>query len=236
LPGSYGSYSQSPPLSPPAASNPLMNFGDHRRELSVLQTPQFGIRQNLTPSAASPTFGSMSSVATPALNGNIFDSNEPYSQSTLRPGTAPSSSSASHGLSESYFPDETRRPSVASVITNASSTGSKSSVGRSICKRIFGSGEISGDSAVSSDSSIPPTVTTPRTQYGFQGPGTPTSSRPRTPLPSAEVVPFLYQDLDVSFICTAGQLICMMFWFFVSHFLLTAVFGGYSTNWGCPRP
>jgi adenylate cyclase len=196
-PGSYGPYSQSPPLSPPKVSGPLTNLTDHRKELSVLQAPQFVMRQNPPTAAPSPINGA-STTSTPSfLNSSIFDSQEPFhSPSSLRPGTAPSTGSAPPGPAESYFPDEPRRPSVASVVTNASSTGSKSSFGKYFSRKIFGEGETSGDSTVSSESSLPPTVT-PRTQYGFQRPTTPTNSRPRTPLPSAEVVPFLYQDPEV---------------------------------------
>ncbi|KAA8909492.1 hypothetical protein FN846DRAFT_776233 [Sphaerosporella brunnea] len=169
-----------------------MNFSsDHRRELAVLQNPPFVMRQN--PPSASP---SPVNAQTPTLNSNIFDTPEPYALSPLpmRPGTAPSSGAA--GSQDSYFPpDETRRPSVASVVTNASSTGSKSSIGRSFYQKIFG--ETSGESPGSSESSLPPNVT-PRSQYGFTRPVTPTISRPRTPVPPSEVVPFLYQDPEVA--------------------------------------
>jgi len=142
------------------------------------------MRQNPPSASPSPIAGHHS--LTPNLNSNIFDSNqEPFAPSPhLRPCTAPSV-----GPSDSYFPDEPRRPSVASVVTNASSTGSKSSMGRSIYKKIFGGDDAAGESPGSSESSLPPNVT-PRSQHVF----TPTISRPRTPVPSSEVVPFLYQD------------------------------------------
>ncbi|KAI5789099.1 hypothetical protein EDC01DRAFT_631149 [Geopyxis carbonaria] len=192
-PESYGSVSQSPQMSPPNLPTPIM--GDHRRELAVLQTPQFVLRQNPPSVLPSPSNGNGSPGAT-FLNSSIFDNQEQYQLSPHRPSTALSTGSqGQQGPTDSYFPDETRRPSVASVVTNASSTGSKSSIGRSIYKKIFGDGENNNDSPGSSESSLP-SNTTPRSHYGFPRPATPTGSRPRTPLPPAEVVPFLYQDPD----------------------------------------
>jgi adenylate cyclase len=171
-----------------------MNFSDHRRELAVLQNPPFMMRQNPPSAAPSPVNGHASATTPSFLNSNIFDSHEPFALSPhLRPGTAPSAGGV--GPQDGYSPDETRRPSVASVVTNASSTGSKSSIGRSFYKKIFGEGD-SGESPGSSESSLPPNVT-PRSQYGFARPVTPTISRPRTPVPPSEVVPFLYQDPEV---------------------------------------
>lgn len=191
-PGFHNLYSQSPPQSPPKAPGSA-GFGDHRRELSVLQNPQFIMRQN--PPSASPSPINASQAVPSFLNSNIFDTHHEHFHSPLRPGTAPS---AGIGPQDSYFPDDTRRPSVASVVTNASSTGSKSSVGRSIYKKIFGEGDTSGESPGSSESSLPPQNATPRSLYGFSPrPTTPGISRPRTPVPSSDVVPFLYQDLEV---------------------------------------
>jgi adenylate cyclase len=175
-----------------------MSFNsDHRRELAVLQNPPFVMRQNPPSAAPSPINGQ--APAPSFLNSNIFDSQqEPFTLSPLmRPGTAPSAGGV--GPQDSYFPsDETRRPSVASVVTNASSTGSKSSIGRSIYEKFFGE----NTPGETSESSIPPNVTSSRSRYGFTRPVTPTTSRtasrPRTPVPSSEVVPFLYQDPQVA--------------------------------------
>lgn len=208
-PGSHGTYPQSPPLSPPKPPAPSMNFSDHRRELAVLQNPHIVMRQ--TPPSASPS--PINGNATPSfLNSNIFDSHhDPFQQlSPHRPGTAPTTG----GPQDSYFPDETRRPSVASVVTNASSTGSKSSMGKSFYRKLFGEGDTSGESPGSSESSLPPNATPRSQQYGFNRPTTPTGSRtgsrPRTPLPSAEVVPFLYQNPDVSLFGTGFNRVLMM--------------------------
>ncbi|KAI5838347.1 phosphatase 2C-domain-containing protein [Morchella snyderi] len=176
-------------------------MSDHRRELAVLQTPPFILRQN-PPSTANSPMNPSASSSTPTtsfLNGNFaFDSHYPHTQEQyqlsppLRPGTAPSSGDRNDRSSDGYFPSDDRRPSVASVITNASSTGSKSSIGRQIMKKFFGDGD-NNDSPASSESSLPPSAT-PRSHFGR--PTTPTYSRPRTPVPSSDVVPFLYQDLE----------------------------------------
>ncbi|CAZ83205.1 unnamed protein product [Tuber melanosporum] len=180
-----------------------MNLGDHRRDLSVLQTPPFVLRQNPPSASNSPANGTASSAVAPSsyLNNNSFDSQDQFGLSPpVRPGTAPSA--GTQNSSDAYFPIDDRRPSVASVVTNASSTGSKSSIGKSFYsgyKKFFGDNDNNnaGESPGSSESSLPPNAT-PRSHYGFPRPTTPTNSRPRTPLPSSDVVPFIYQDPDVS--------------------------------------
>ncbi|KAG0634409.1 phosphatase 2C-domain-containing protein [Tuber brumale] len=180
-----------------------MNLGDHRRDLSVLQTPPFVLRQNPPSASNSPANGTANSAVAPSsyLNNNPFDSQDQFGLSPpVRPGTAPSA--GTQNSSDAYFPNDDRRPSVASVVTNASSTGSKSSIGRSFYsgyKKFFGDNDNNnaGESPGSSESSLPPNAT-PRSHYGFPRPTTPTNSRPRTPLPSSDVVPFIYQDPDVS--------------------------------------
>lgn len=201
---SPGSFTPSPPLSSPNAAS-MMNLGDHRRDLSVLQTPPFIIRQNPPSASNSPANGTANSAVTPSsyLNNSSFDSQDQFGLSPpARPGTAPST--GTQNSSDGYFPIDDRRPSVASVVTNASSTGSKSSIGRSFYsgyKKFFGDSDNNnaGESPGSSESSLPPNAT-PRSHYGFprERPTTPTNSRPRTPLPSSDVVPFIYQDPDVS--------------------------------------
>lgn len=187
-PGSYGSH-HSPKLSPPThASSAILS--DHRRELAVLQTPQFMFRQNPPSAASSPAVNS--AVTTPGsfLNSNIFDHAQDQSSSHNRPGT--SNSIPTPNPSDGYFPAEERRPSVAS------STGSKTS-SRSRYLAFFSGGsgnEPQNESPGSSESSLPPNAT-PRSHYGFPRPNTPTGSRPRTPVPSADVVPFIYQDPEV---------------------------------------
>lgn len=117
-----------------------------------------------------------------------------------------------------YFTDE-RRPSVASVTTNASSQASKSSVsnraagGLRKLQGFFGEEYPGRDS---SDTSLPPSfagkesrshsyshASRPHRDRNHSNAtdhtrdASPASSRPRTPVPAPEVVPFLYQEAEV---------------------------------------
>ena len=202
------------PIGSSSASASMMGLGDHRRELSVLQTPSYvrnsppsgptlspaGLSNGLSVSITPISAVSTNSSSNVFPNSNVFDLYQSDSHQTspqYRPGTAPGpngSTSASSGTigPDSYFPQDDRRPSVASLATNASSTGSKTSIGRSIVRRIFG--EDDKESPGSSDSSLLPysRPSAPRTN-------TQPGSRPQTPVPSSDVVPFLYQDIqDIS--------------------------------------
>lgn len=204
-PGSVVPASPPHPSPPPPLHTGIMGLGDHRRELSVLQGPQY-LRN---PSSSTSSNGTSSKDPTtpnvisatlsgpPNLNSSVFfDFEDNYQLSPhQRPptsGTAPSITGP-NGHGDSYFADD-RRPSVASVVTNASSTGSKSSLGRSFFNRLIGNGD---ESPGSSDTSLHHHHGSHSSQ-NLARPTTPTASRPRTPLPPAEVVPFEYQDPDVS--------------------------------------
>jgi len=190
-----------------------MGLGDHRKELSVLQTPSY-IRNpqssgpGLSPAGTANSFPSATTPVSAAsansgshgfLNSNPFD---PYqsdyfqNSSQLRPGTAPgpngSTSSGTIGP-DNYFPQDDRRPSVASLATNASSTGSKTSIGRSIVRRFFGDDD--KESPGSSDSSLLQNNVLQRPSAPYTRANTQPGSRPQTPVPSSDVVPFLYQDI-----------------------------------------
>lgn len=196
------------------ASASMMGLGDHRRELSVLQTPSYV--RNSPPSGPTLSPAGLSNVLSVSItpisavstnssssvfpNSNVFDLYQPDSHQTspqYRPGTAPGpngSASTSIGTigPDSYFPQDDRRPSIASLATNASSTGSKTSIGRSIVRRIFGDDD--KESPGSSDSSL-----LPYSRPGAPRTNTQPGSRPQTPVPSSDVVPFLYQDIqDIS--------------------------------------
>ena len=211
-PGSH--HPSSPPIGSPNASASMMGLGDHRRELSVLQTPSFTRNSPSSGGSPSGTASGFPPVSTPIsalstsdgshgfLNSNIFGSHQSefYQISQYRPGTAPGpSGSISSGTigPDSYFPQDDRRPSVASLATNASSTGSKTSIGRSIVRRIFGDDE--KESPGSSDSSLLQNNGLQRPSAGYARTNTQTGSRPQTPIPPSDVVPFLYQDIqDIS--------------------------------------
>lgn len=146
------------------------------------------------------------------------DSSDALSQASqlspaFRPGTGFTGyTNASDSPAEAEFADE-RRPSVASV-TTASSTGSKSSMSRTgIHKKLqtFFGEDYPGKEG--SDSSLPSHGREHRS-HSFarshrernhssatettQREASPAPSRPRTPIPSSDVVPFLYQDSQVS--------------------------------------
>ncbi|PQE29003.1 adenylate cyclase protein [Rutstroemia sp. NJR-2017a BBW] len=145
------------------------------------------------------------------------DSSDALSQaSQLSPVNRPSTAvtgntNASDSPADTFFGDE-RRPSVASI-TTASSTGSKSSVSRGgIHKKLqtFFGEDLPGVN--SSDTSLPSHGKEARshsfarshrernhssaTDHGHNREASPApgGSRPRTPVPSSDIVPFLYQD------------------------------------------
>ncbi|KAI1311393.1 protein phosphatase 2C [Xylaria venustula] len=110
-----------------------------------------------------------------------------------------------------YFDDQ-RRPSIASI-TTASSQGSKNSSGRGGLKKLqgfFGEEFPGRDGSETSLPAAPPVAKEQRSySFGRSRRGrndsnatdhtrepSPTSSRPRTPIPSSDVVPFLYQEAD----------------------------------------
>ncbi|KAI1078272.1 protein phosphatase 2C [Whalleya microplaca] len=124
----------------------------------------------------------------------------------------PAQASSSDSPDAAYFNDD-RRPSVASV-TTASSQGSKNSGSRGGLKKLQGFFGEDYPGRDGSDTSLPPP---PQTQgkeqrsYSFNRARrgrndsnatdhtrdvSPSSSRPRTPVPSSDVVPFLYQEAN----------------------------------------
>lgn len=140
--------------------------------------------------------------------------------SPLSPGLRALVSRPSQGSIESpdfqYITDE-RRPSVASITTTASSQGSKASGARGGYRKLQGffGEEFPGDPKQSSETSLinpgpgkehrSQSHSYSRTQrdrnysnatdHGRDS--SPAPSRPRTPVPAPEVVPFLYQDAGV---------------------------------------
>ncbi|TWU78415.1 cysteinyl-tRNA synthetase [Metarhizium rileyi] len=129
---------------------------------------------------------------------------------TDRPGTA--SGSISQDYADALYHNlDGRRPSVASVVTTASSQGSKTSANRGGFRKLQGffGEEFPGHD--SSESSLPISVPGKDQRSRSYSHGrsahrdrnfsnatdrepSPSSSRPRTPVPNPEVVPFLYQD------------------------------------------
>lgn len=140
------------------------------------------------------------------------------SVSAARPTQNPTGSESppAESASSAYYNDE-RRPSIASVTTTASSQASKNSGQRGGGLRklqgFFGE-EFPGRD--SSETSLPPSfagketrshsyshASRPHRDRNYSNAtdhtrdASPSSSRPRTPVPAPEVVPFLYQEAEV---------------------------------------
>lgn len=205
--------------SPTQLSSTSFGFGNYRRDLGAIDGGRIHVSP---PTAASPNqiapwMSTNGTVASPSSTfGTSFynDSSDNLSQgSQLSPGFRPGTgvtgnTNASDSPADPYFGDE-RRPSVASV-TTASSQGSKSSVSRTgIHKKLhtFFGEDFPGKDG--SDTSLPSHGKEGRS-HSFarshrerqlsnatettQRDTSPAPSRPRTPVPSSDVVPFLYQD------------------------------------------
>ncbi|KAF2402630.1 hypothetical protein EJ06DRAFT_348549 [Trichodelitschia bisporula] len=232
------------PSPPPSSRTPIPNaiapwetsrsssFGDYRKELSALEpsggrTPIPSINRQ-PPSASSPAAHwsggpsngrdnkvHMSSVF--GAGSSFFnDSTEDVGQ--LSPGFRPGSSQE-----DMVFPDDHRRPSIASA-TTVSSIGSKSSMNRNQHKKLqgffgdefpgFGAQQAGSDSSLPAGAApfVPGKGLDPRpnkrirnnslnnTNHGQQlsRPDSPSSfTRPRTPF-APEVAPWEHQDLEAN--------------------------------------
>lgn len=139
--------------------------------------------------------------------------------------TGASSSLGLHDSPEHLYSPNDRRPSEASVTTTASSTGSKASGHRGNMRKLQGFFGEEFPGRDSSESSLPTSYMGKDQRsrsYSHTRPthrdrnysnatdhtrdASPASSRPRTPVPAPEVVPFLYQDNNVSLTCVSESL------------------------------
>lgn len=127
----------------------------------------------------------------------------------VRSGQTPATSTDSHETA--YFNDD-RRPSLASITTTASSTNSKASGTRGGIRKLQG---FFGEEFPGKDSSESlPTAGKDHRSHSLQHgrssrdrhhsnatdharEASPAPSRPRTPVPAPDVVPFLYQEAEV---------------------------------------
>lgn len=141
------------------------------------------------------------------MSANFYNdgpANLQYSPS-LRPGTGRTVDSESP---DAMFAPDDRRPSLASATTvdSQNSTSRASTRRTNAHKKItnfFGSD--GRQSSVDSDASIPSTLQRERTNSRqssihtshTDGPSSPTSSRPRSPLPSSDVTPWVFQEFQV---------------------------------------
>ncbi|KAI9745331.1 MAG: cysteinyl-tRNA synthetase [Claussenomyces sp. TS43310] len=198
-------------------------FGDYRRDLAVLDTAGDRIPQvqQTPPTAAdstsqiAPWMAGAPTAASSAFTSFYHDSSEDVSQASelspsIRPGTARTGNTID---SPNGFLNDERRPSLASI-TTASSSGSKQSAiknGPQTYKKLQGffgednpgkddvdsSGQSTRKESRERKASTASSHTKHRDRQHSEATareGSPVSSRPRTPVPSSDVVPFLYQD------------------------------------------
>ena len=155
----------------------------------------------------------MPSTALLPPSSSFFDD----SNDSLQVSTSNRPSSARKGANESvdtFWHENERRPSVASFTTICSQdSSSRTSNGRGSYKKLtgfFGEDVNGRDSPHSSETSIPQLGYRENSSHSHRTrnnslptnhdgrPTTPASSRPRTPLPSSDVVPWVFQDFKVS--------------------------------------
>ena len=203
-----------PPSKDAQRSRKQYPWDDHRKQLAVLDPsggrgPPSLSRNPSTAGTANPPASNGTNMAHTVWNTFFDDSTEDVSQ--LSPGlTRPGTGNREDSMG---FPmDEDRRPSVASA-TTVSSTGSKSSVGRSgfhkRLQNVFGE-DFPADGRQDSETSLnAPFVADAQSTRGHRNrnnslnntigsnyhsrPASPTNSRPRTPQPSSEVTPWSFR-------------------------------------------
>lgn len=183
--------------------------------------PSTGSLGQVAPWMANSSSAASAPISTEAIPTTFYnDSTDNLSLgSQLSPGirtsiSRPTPAGSTDSPDAAYFTDE-RRPSIASITTTASSQGSKASGTRGGLRKLQGFFGEEFPGRDSSEISLPhPGAgkehrshsyshhTRPHrdrnlsnaTDHGRDGSP---SSRPRTPVPAPEVVPFLYQEPDV---------------------------------------
>lgn len=209
---------------PNVASNDrrMSDFTNYRRELAILETSRIPQIQHNPPTAGTnphiapwmtPTGPSTPSSTMPtSFYNDSSDNLSLASQGFQNPNNR--ASQPSQDFPDASYHDD-RRPSAASILT-ASSQGSKTSITRGGFRKLQGFFGEEFPGRDSSESSLPTSVLGKDQRgrsYSHSRPtqrdrnysnatdhtrdGSPTSSRPRTPVPTPEVVPFLYQDNSV---------------------------------------
>lgn len=202
-------------------SRRMSDLANYRRDLAVLE-PSGGRLPHIQKEIPTPGSANQSPAASwvaGSVNGpsssfgsSFFDDSS--DSLSLPPAFRPPPSriaqmTASTDSIDPYFNDE-RRPSVASVMT-ASSQGSKNS-GRGGLKKLQGFFGEDFPGRDGSETSLPQgimgkehrssSISRPHRERHASNAtehtreASPSSSRPRTPVPSSDVVPFLYQEAD----------------------------------------
>lgn len=161
-----------------------------------------------------------------SLNNFNTDAPKLHLSSSIRPDTGDSEPR------DLVFDNDERRPSLATTESSQTSTSnpvSKTSTNRGTPYKRGGffSDDYGQQSSKSSDTSIPATLQREQTssskhgsiRHGHHGSrddatasASPTGSRPRTPLPSSDVTPWLFQDFKVSsHVCVQAQALVICF-------------------------
>ena len=201
----------------------MSDLTNYRQDLAVLD-PAGGSRNtrnlpNVAPSGAATGLNREASSYFQPHSGTSFY-NDSSDNASLSSQVSPSFRSAQNppgagrhlSAPDSPDPHDERRPSFASI-TTLSSQGSKNSMARGGLRKLQG---FFGEEFPGSDTSLPPPAVPPKDNrprsfsHSRQQRGrnysnatdntrdaSPSSSRPRTPVPAPEVVPFLYQEADV---------------------------------------
>ncbi|KAN0077575.1 hypothetical protein V8E54_005879 [Elaphomyces granulatus] len=196
-------------ISPMDARAKLPGFGNHRKALAAVDYPG---NSNFNPGPLDPLAPWASTPSLPM--GTFFNDSSEHETSPLSPAFRPGTGRtvASDAVDSGYDGDH-RRPSIASA-TTVSSQGSKSSHSGTFRKRLQGffGDEYPGppDSRHDSDGSLhlmgSRDHSTARARNNSTGSRnqpdridlvpSPNPSRPRTPLPSSEVTPWMYQRFN----------------------------------------
>lgn len=214
----------------PPRPDPLRS---HRPDLTVLELSGAvtqSSRQRLskhTPQAmagAWPPRGASACAPSASSTANGHGGDAVDGQPQLSPLSQPMNPrmATSEQTDAGYFDGE-RRPSVASIAT-ASSQGSQSSVGMGFHRKLhsfFGdeyreraspqpleTNQLTSTNGGRSSSQSHHRNNSIATTSTAEGRTTPPSSRPRTPVPSSEVTPWLYQDSEVSAQAVFAQFVC----------------------------
>lgn len=222
--------SSSPDISP-TDSRTTGGLRSHRKALAVLGAGDLSIssisRGFVSSPAPSPhnTTGPWSSspmLPPSATQGTFFHDAPDYESPP--PMRADSAHTGASNSPEMLYEDDGRRPSVASAAT-VSSQGSRSSNSGRFHKRLQGffGEEYQGPGSESQygidlPNKLPGTAPRSRSKVrernnSIHGPGqierpsSPSISRPRTPIPSSDVTPWMYQSFNVSF---ASSLSCRL--------------------------
>ena len=210
-------FSDSANMSPTDARK-LSGFGNHRKALAAVDYPASFSHgnPNFNPGPLDPIAPWASTPSLPM--GTFFNDSSEHETSPLSPAFRPGTGRtvASDAVDSGYDGDH-RRPSIASA-TTVSSQGSKSSNSGTFRKRLQGffGDEFPGppDSRHDSDGSLHlmgsrdhSTARARNNSTGSRNPPdrtvdpvpSPNPSRPRTPVPSSEVTPWMYQRFNVSY-------------------------------------